>query len=182
MNSASTAIAVRACTATDAAALSLVGAATFLDTFAGVLDGVDVVRHCAVAHAPEVYVAWIEDARAGVWMATMAPGDAPLGYVVLAPAQLPVDDARDDDLEIKRIYVMRNAQGTGLGAQLLDAALSRARTAGARRVLLGVYAGNARARSFYERRGFSVVGTRRFRVGARDYDDVILVLPIGENA
>ncbi len=42
---------VRPCTAADAETLALVGAATFLQTFAGVLDGAAVVAHCAAAHS-----------------------------------------------------------------------------------------------------------------------------------
>ena len=45
---------------------------------------------------------------------------------------------------------------------------------GSRRLLLGVYEKNDRAIAFYERFGFARVGTRRFRVGRTDYDDLIL--------
>jgi ribosomal protein S18 acetylase RimI-like enzyme len=50
-------------------------------------------------------------------------------------------------------------------------ALADARAAGARRMLLGVFADNVRARAFYERQGFAVVAERRFKVGATWCDD-----------
>ena len=34
----------------DAPALALIGAATFLETFAGILDGDAIVGHCAAQH------------------------------------------------------------------------------------------------------------------------------------
>jgi len=53
-------------------------------------------------------------------------------------------------------------------------AVAFALLAGSARLLLGVYEKNAQAISFYERFGFTRVGTRRFRVGRNDYDDLIL--------
>lgn len=41
--------------ADDADTLALIGAATFLETFAGVLDGAAIVAHCGVAHASGYY-------------------------------------------------------------------------------------------------------------------------------
>ena len=41
---------IREAGADDAAALALIGAATFLETFAGILDGDAIVAHCAAKH------------------------------------------------------------------------------------------------------------------------------------
>ena len=57
-------------------------------------------------------------------------------------------------------------------------AIAHARARHARRLLLGVYAGNAQAIGFYRHLGFEQVGTRQFNVGGGDYDDCILARPI----
>ena len=57
-------------------------------------------------------------------------------------------------------------------------ALVDARAMGRRRVLLGVYARNDRARAFYEKQGFAKVGERQYRVGASLCDDVIYALSL----
>ena len=44
-------IALRCCVPGDEEALALVGAATFLETFAGLLTGPDILAHCRVQHA-----------------------------------------------------------------------------------------------------------------------------------
>jgi ribosomal protein S18 acetylase RimI-like enzyme len=44
----------------------------------------------------------------------------------------------------------------------------------ARRLLLGVYAGNATAIGFYQHLGFRKLGTRKFTVGGKNYDDDIM--------
>ena len=41
--------------ADDVDRLALIGAATFLETFAGILDGEAIVGHCARVHAPDAY-------------------------------------------------------------------------------------------------------------------------------
>jgi ribosomal protein S18 acetylase RimI-like enzyme len=48
----------------------------------------------------------------------------------------------------------------------------------AERLLLGVYAGNTRAIRFYQKQGFEQIGDRRFQVGDRFYDDIVLAKPL----
>jgi GNAT superfamily N-acetyltransferase len=169
---------LRAAVPGDEHALALVGQATFLETFAGVLDGADVVAHCRDQHAAARYAEWLRRPSAALGLAEAQPGGAPIGYFWLDAAQLPVPDPRDTDVELKRIYVLGRFHGTGTGAGLMAAALAAARARGARRMLLGVYAANERARGFYARQGFRQVADRRFRVGRRSYDDAVLALEL----
>lgn len=174
-------IKIRACVLGDETALSLLGQATFLETFAGVLGGADIVTHCAAQHAAAVYRLWLEHGQTHLWMAEIEPGGAPVGYLVLAAAALPVADLSEGDLEIKRIYLLHRFQGHGLGKRLLDEAIKFSVQRGAQRLLLGVYAKNEQAIGFYRRYGFAPVGARRFRVGDNDYDDSILARVIISN-
>jgi ribosomal protein S18 acetylase RimI-like enzyme len=61
---------------------------------------------------------------------------------------------------------------------LLAEAVKHAKSLGAARLLLGVYAGNASAIAFYLRQGFAHLTQRKFNVGGRDYDDHVLSLPL----
>jgi hypothetical protein len=79
---------LRPCADGDEAALALVGQATFLETFAGILGGKDIVAHCANAHASDLYRAWLADQDYALWLAESHPGSAPIGYMVVAPPQL----------------------------------------------------------------------------------------------
>jgi ribosomal protein S18 acetylase RimI-like enzyme len=157
----------------DAAALALVGAATFLESFAGIIDGDAIVGHCAAKHREEAYRALLADG-ARAWLAQAQPGGAPVGYALVGAPDL--DAAREGDIELKRIYALSRFHGTGLGAALMDRAVAAA--AGYRRLLLGVYARNHRALAFYRKQGFAEIGTRRFDVGGRFYDDLVLARPL----
>jgi ribosomal protein S18 acetylase RimI-like enzyme len=72
------------------------------------------------------------------------------------------------------------AQGGGVGRALVEALADEARSRGARRLTLHVFAPNARARRLYDRCGFEVEGILRgeFRVGDRYVDDVLMALTL----
>jgi ribosomal protein S18 acetylase RimI-like enzyme len=158
----------------DAEALSLIGRATFLETFAGVLDADGILEHCDRSHSTSTYRQWLEDGVSGVWIVEAAQGRAPVGYLVLADPSSPVADPSPTDVEIKRIYLLSRFQGGGLGTRLMQAALAEGLAMGRRRALLGVYALNEGAQAFYRRQGFDTVGARRFQIGPRFYDDVVM--------
>lgn len=166
-------IQIRRCTPGDEAALALVGQATLLETFAGILRGNDIVAHCAKAHTVELYRTWLSDPSHALWLAEGSPGNAPIGYMVIAPPQLPLPDA-SGDVELKRIYLLSKFQGGGIGKRLVAAAITYSASVLAKRLLLGVYAHNHSTIAFYERAGFSKGGARKFNVGGKDYDDNIM--------
>ena len=172
----SKAFTIRAATGDDIGALALVGAATFLDGFAGILDGAALVAHCQQNHSETAYRHYL-DKGARAFLAE-AEGGAPVGYALISAPEL--EAARDGDIELKRIYALSRYHGSGMAAALLDAAL--AATAGYERLLLGVKDDNHRAIAFYRKHGFEQIGTRRFDVGGRIYDDVVLARTLALSA
>lgn len=156
----------------DAAACALVAGATFLEAFAGILDGPDIVAHVGAKSDPSSFLRLIEDPASVVTLAEATTGAAPLGYTALSEPDLPLPTA-PGDIELKRIYALFPTHGTGLGAALIERAFHDARALGCRRMLLGVYGRNHRAQRFYTKHGFAIVGERRFLVGATWHDDLI---------
>jgi ribosomal protein S18 acetylase RimI-like enzyme len=163
---------IRPAEAGDADALALVGAATFLETYAGAIDGEGLIAHCGEHHSAAAYRCLLE-AGARAWLVEMAPGAAPIGYALACAPEL--EQAQPGDWELKRIYVLSRFHGTGLSAALLDAVIAAA--VGQERLLLGVKNDNHRALRFYRKHGFTEVGTRFFQVGAGRYDDLVLARP-----
>jgi len=161
----------------DAERLALIGGATFLETFAGLLQGDAIVAHCANEHGAGAYRTLLADPRSAAWVAEAQAGGAPLGYALVTAPKLA--QAEPGDLELKRIYSFSRTHGTGLGAALMGRAVRHAEEAGARRLLLGVFVGNLRALAFYRRHGFDRIGERRFRVGTQDCEDVVLAKGLG---
>jgi ribosomal protein S18 acetylase RimI-like enzyme len=158
--------------------LAMVGAASFLESYAGVLPVDDIISHCAVQHAPSLYEDWLIGGEARMWLAEAEEGGAPVGYIVMSPPDLPLPGIGPGDAEIRRIYVLHRFHGDKVGWRLMKTALDAARRTGRTRMLVGVYGQNHSAIAFYQRVGFTVIGERKFRVGATLHDDLVLALDL----
>lgn len=67
--------------------------------------------------------------------------------------------------EVEQVYLSADHRGAGIADVLLDEAERQVSAAGHDRAWLAVVAGNARARSFYRRRGWSDAGDLVYRAG-----------------
>ena len=158
---------IRSATTDDATRISLVANATFLEAFAGKIDGAALVAHCATAHAADQIASILENGGRA-WLAEL--GGSPIGYALLTAPDL--EAAREGDRELKKIYLLSRFHGTGVAKDLFEAAVDGAY--GFKRLLLGVKNDNHRAIAFYTKQGFERIGTRQFDVGGTLYDDVVL--------
>lgn len=164
---------IREAAAQDAETLALIGAATFLDAFAGILKGDAIVKHCAAKHSVAAYREHLANGGEAL-LAEAEPGHAPIGFTLTGAPDL--EAAQDGDVELKRIYCLSRFHGSGLGKALLDGVVERVLTY--QRLVLGVYAQNHRALNFYRKHGFATIGTRQFNVGGNLYDDEVLALEL----
>jgi len=160
---------IREATAGDCHTLALVGAATFLESFAGMIDGAAIVAHCARQHSAETYRAYLAKG-ACAWIGVVEPGGAPVGYALVCDPEL--EQAQPGDLELKRIYLFSRFKGSPLASALMQAAINHA--SNRPRLLLGVKNDNHRAIAFYRKHGFETIGTRTFTVGDKSYDDLVM--------
>jgi ribosomal protein S18 acetylase RimI-like enzyme len=78
-------------------------------------------------------------------------------------------------VELSKMYVLPEGHGAGVAAALMDTTLTRADGVGAKCVWLGVNQHNQRAQRFYRKHGFTVNGTRAFRVGDQIENDYVMV-------
>lgn len=88
-----------------------------------------------------------------------------LGYLKLNAKNAQTDQVLDNALEIERIYVIKKAQGKGIGKQLLQFALEEARKRSLLCIWLGVWERNEKAIAFYQRHGFEVFADHPFKLG-----------------
>ncbi|WP_426593108.1 GNAT family N-acetyltransferase [Cellulomonas sp. McL0617] len=112
-----------------------------------------------------VLVAEDDDALVGYTMLVFTPPTdrEVVAALTLAPAA-----------ELSKCYVHPGHHGAGVAHALMASSLSVATARGAAGMWLGVNQQNRRARAFYERSGFAVVGTKHFTVGTRLEDDYVL--------
>ncbi|OAN39838.1 GNAT family N-acetyltransferase [Mycolicibacterium iranicum] len=81
-------------------------------------------------------------------------------------------------IELSKMYVLPESHGGGVSAALMNAALDHATTAAAASVWLGVNQRNARAQRFYTKYGFTITGTKTFRLGEHVEADYVMVRPV----
>jgi ribosomal protein S18 acetylase RimI-like enzyme len=81
----------------------------------------------------------------------------PSGYYMVKHQASPIDLGSESS-ELKQIYVLNSAYGSGLGRALYDHAIAAVRSAGHQWVWLCVSDINYRAQAFYDKLGFQKVG------------------------
>ena len=106
-----------------------------------------------------------------------------VGYAMLIRGVLDDDEVQRavsvrPAVELSKIYVLPDCHGAGVSAALMDAAIERARALGARCLWLGVNQLNERAQRFYRKHGFSINGTKTFRLGAGIENDYVMIRPL----
>jgi diamine N-acetyltransferase len=94
-----------------------------------------------------------------------------VGYCMMGPLDMPVDDVRG--MELYRLYVDESVKGAGIAAALMDDCIAWARGKDARALYLSVWEENHRAQRFYRRHGFQDHGEWQFMVGKTADRDLI---------
>lgn len=169
-------IVIRPAEMRDLAALSALSRQTFTETFIegfGIPYPADDLEGFYVdSFGQEALAKRINDEACVFWVAER--GGELLALCHAGPNGLPHDDARDGEMELRRLYVARAAQGLGLGTTLLKMALEwmQAKTSGA--LWIGVWSGNLKAQKLYAAYGFDKVGEYQYPVGKWMDDEFIL--------
>ena len=153
----------------DEQALSLLGQATFLNTFAFDHPGGPLIQFLQDLHSVDFYAAKLANPDIDIIIGE-TPLGAPVAYAMLCPPEHP-ELQQDRDWELKRIYLLPGWQGGGNGAALMQQALNVARKKQAERLLLAVYEVNDRAIAFYQRQGFAHIGETVFMVADVPFRD-----------
>ncbi|MBT8367832.1 MAG: GNAT family N-acetyltransferase [Deltaproteobacteria bacterium] len=160
----------------DAALLAKLAEKTFKDAFAQFLNRQDFERYVArsftenqirselIDSANTFFIARLEDKWVGY--AKLYQGPAP-DCVKLLPA-----------IELARLYAMQEYLGYGIGAALLEACISYARSKAFKSIWLGSWQENHRGNAFYTKMQFDVLGTKTFTIGSDIQEDYIFARSI----
>jgi ribosomal protein S18 acetylase RimI-like enzyme len=133
----------------DALELGRVHVRSWRETYPGILPQAALNRMNAAAHARRFRVELTRAPKGHVTL--IAEGAA--GAVGYAAGALLEGNARGADAEVSTLYVLRQAQGVGVGRALLRGCARVLRAEGAKSLMLFVLTRNDPARGFYERLG-----------------------------
>lgn len=160
-----TATLLRLATPQDAAALADLGRRAVSAKFQHLYKPEDFATFLGQAHS-EAKVAK-EIADPGMRVAVIEQDGALIAFCKLVlESTMPAghSDARAP-LELKQLYTDPARIGGGLGARLMDWAMTQAKELGADEIQLSVYSENPEAQRFYHRYGFAKIADIEFWVG-----------------
>ena len=162
----------------DAEALGALGRQTFIDTFVAE-DGfaipypvTDLNAFLDASFSPEATARKLVEPGAAWWVAER-DGEL-LAFANAGPNTLPHPDATPANMELRRLYVGKPAQGLGLGTRLLKLSLDWMEVNTDGPLWIGVWSGNLKAQKLYEAYGFEKAGEYEYPVGAwRDHEFIL---------
>jgi ribosomal protein S18 acetylase RimI-like enzyme len=152
-----------------AAELAQLARDTFAETFTHYPP-----EHLAVflaEYTPAFFADVIADPKERVWIAKR--DGRIVGYAHAGVCKLPHGEVTAACGELKRLYVRRGFQGSGLGRALLSEALAWLSAPG-RKLWVGVFSENDGAQRLYAGQGFRKVGEYAFIVGGTHDREFIL--------
>jgi ribosomal protein S18 acetylase RimI-like enzyme len=155
---------IRRATPDDAAALAGISAATFIETFGHLYPPEDLQEFLARTCTADACRPTLEHPRNGVWFATLESAE-PIGFVVVGPCKLPVENLEPNAGEMKQLYVLAKYHNLRLGTRLMNTALDWLATERFTPLYVGVWSENYGAQRLYERCGFAKVGEYGFPIG-----------------
>lgn len=163
---------IRRATVADAETLSTLAARTFTEAFGHLYPADDLHAFLSTSYTVERQRMILSHPAYAVWLLEH-DGEA-LGHAAAGPCGLPHPEARPDDGELKRLYLLAAHQGGGWGGRMFQQALDWLEKDGPRTLWIGVWSGNHGAQRFYARHGFIRVGDYEFPVGrVRDHEFIL---------
>lgn len=156
---------IRVATIADAATLAKLGATTFVETFGLMYQAEDLATFLTSSRAEEVYAKLLSDPHVRVELAFLNEMPEPVGYIVVGPCKLPVDNLEAAAGEVRELYVLAKQQKHKIGTQLMGRALQWLESQCRAPLYVGVYCENIGAQRLYGRFGFKKFGEYNFPVG-----------------
>ena len=171
---------IRHATLDDAGRLSELGARTFSEAFASDNTPANLAAHLSNSFSPEIQHRELSQADT-IFLIAEEDGQ-PVGYAQLIFNSREQGMEGSHPMEIRRIYVLQDLVGRGMGSRLMNASLNEARQRACDIVWLGVWEKNQRAIEFYRKWGFRQVGSHIFSLGDDLQTDLIMVLELDRPA
>ncbi len=152
--------------------LSLLAQKTYVDAFGHSFQPDDLDAHLTANLSENTFKEFLS--RDAILVAV--DDEIIIGFVQFGQAEGYDEIISDHDWTIKRLYVLRDYQNKGIGSQLMHKTLDVMKENTVKRVFLDVWEHNPGAIRFYQRFGFEVIGTQKFKVasGAETSDDLVM--------
>ncbi|MEO8149350.1 MAG: GNAT family N-acetyltransferase, partial [Bacteroidia bacterium] len=168
---------IKQATAADSQLLTDLGSRSFLEAYSDVKAGKDLMDYIPTAFVKSEIEATISNNKVIFLLAYF--DDEAVGYVKLRwDRSHPNLNTNEKNMELERIYVLRNFWKHKMGAALMMEAIQLSKNKNFDYLWLGVWQQNNRAIDFYLKMGFEIFGTKKFYVGEEENDDYVMRLKL----
>lgn len=163
---------IRRAVVADAATVADIAARTFVETFGDMYPPEDLAFFLKDSYSVEKQAVILSHPDYAIFL--LERDGIVVGHAAAGPCGLPHPQVSPGDGELKRLYVLREAQNGGWGARLFDTILAWLERDGPRTLWIGVWSENFGAQRFYGRYGFEKAGEYEFVVGStRDHEFIL---------
>ncbi|ALN87459.1 acetyltransferase family protein [Lysobacter capsici] len=163
---------IRRAVVADAATVADIAARTFVETFGDMYPPEDLAFFLKDSYSVEKQAVILSHPDYAIFL--LERDGVVVGHAAAGPCGLPHPQVAPGDGELKRLYVLREAQNGGWGARLFDTVLAWLERDGPRTLWIGVWSENFGAQRFYGRYGFEKAGEYEFVVGGtRDHEFIL---------
>jgi ribosomal protein S18 acetylase RimI-like enzyme len=145
---------------------------TFVETYGEYNDPNNLSIYLEESFSSEVINAELNDPHARFFMAWL--DERPVGFVKIRDDRTARGLEGVRTLEIQRIYVLAEFQGSNVGTALMDMVKELGREEQYQTLWLQVWQKNERAIRFYQRSGFVVYETALFKLGNELQNDFLM--------
>jgi ribosomal protein S18 acetylase RimI-like enzyme len=156
----------------DVDALATIGSSSFRDAYQEHSNAADLEAHLQRYFIAVAVRSEIEQHARRYLLASV--NNQASGIAKFRDAACPVPGGKADAVELQQLYVLAQMQGHGLGRRLVQQLINIAQEKQATGIWLSVWEFADWAVGFYEKNGFSVVGTTDFTLGATTYNDLLM--------
>ena len=163
---------IRKCSIEDTDLIISTGKETYFDTFQKMNSRETMAKYLEEAFEKTKIINEIENPDSHFYIVSIKNETAAYLKINYAPAQTDINDP--DSLEIERIYVRKFFKGRGIGKELINFSIDKAKETNCSYTWLGVWEKNEAAIAFYKKRGFSVFATHKFKMGDELQSDLLL--------
>lgn len=165
-------IEIRKLTINDLESLQRISIETFSDTFAAYNDPKNLDDYLKEAYSQDSLRKQLMDENSHFYYIYFNEKKA--GYMKLNEYHSQTETHNINDLEVERIYIKKVFKRMGLGRELIDFSLKRAKEKGKENIWLGVWEKNQAAIDFYTSLGFKLISQHDFFMGTDKQTDYIM--------
>jgi diamine N-acetyltransferase len=169
-------LAVRKANDYDAEMISLIGKISFRKAYGNVFDKNNLEEYLKNVYNPDkIEVSINKDDNA--WFVAELDG-RPAGFAKLRKFSLNDEIESVSQMQLEKMYVLPEYQGSGAGTLMLDEILNLVHELSPDYIWLDVLVGNEKAIRFYERNGFKKETTYHQGFGSQHFEFLIMALPV----